>query len=738
MMQKMKKITECLDISSKDIITKETYEDVFEYWEVQEDKTERAFLIYICDGNSKFKIQKYMEIKSQIIADSNKTEFFCPVLVFEDLNDETKQFDDEYYQKRLSASVRKEINQLKEEKISVYTRNAIVSLYVEEDGINFLEYGDNEIRGYIYNVAYSELKKIFEVQGTRAFRKNSRVNITGSNATKKKVERSFKDYFTNGIICGIEKLDIDEREKGKIKKILYDADIKKGKGNIPLNFWFNHNGVTIFVEKNQQGQILRRKNSSITFDSNCAHIINGAQTMTNMYLQLHEVIRDIEPLFLSNNVDTSILFGVIEDVCNSIKIKTIIIEGNADYINEITEGLNTQIPITEVDIIASQDKVQSINEILKSEHIRIIRAGEYENKDNITILEFAKMFRMINQKPGTSKNLNKSSVQTIVDEALESQTLAKDLRLVIEANDWWVNGKPHIGEKEINDAIIKYGRNYYCSYVIYRSPDSYDDQTFENIFSEFVSSFKQVSQPINLDSFKKNELYGELISNSQTTRKNTFNQGTENVDFIFTDENKNGLIAYLNIEEKNRSGKQGINTRIAAYFHAITPNGIGDFRTVTRVKKSDNTYEVKETYPFSSKTFSEFYDNLDQTTPLSFDNSQFKKELEKKTLLFVIDKDKKESRVDNVEVFEDFSFENYENEAKEAFEMTLKAFEDGDENLFPKSSDDHKFHIRPKALNADDTFEFSNGKEITKRTFYANIDTLNEIIRNREEDDKSA
>jgi len=39
-----------------------------------------------------------------------------------------------------------------------------------------------------------------------------------------------------------------------------------------------------------------------------------------------------------------------------------------------------------------------------------------------------------------------------------------------------------------------------------------------------------------------------------------------------------------------------------------------------------------------------------------------------------------------------------------------------------------KFHIRPKAKNADDTFEFSNGKEITKRTFWANKKLIKELL----------
>lgn len=38
------------------------------------------------------------------------------------------------------------------------------------------------------------------------------------------------------------------------------------------------------------------------------------------------------------------------------------------------------------------------------------------------------------------------------------------------------------------------------------------------------------------------------------------------------------------------------------------------------------------------------------------------------------------------------------------------------------------FHVRTKAVNAEDTFEFSNGKQITKRTFWANKNTLDILL----------
>ena len=728
---KMKRIAEKLDISFKDIITNETIKDSFSYWEVQNERSENAYLIYECDGKTIFNIDEYKDIKNKIECDSEKAEktsYFYPVFVFKNLDEETRQYDLEYNRNK-TAQARRELKDLFDEKISVYTQKDCVAFHVEDDGVNYLEYANDKIKGYIYNVSYWELKKLFVVQGKRAFRKNSRTSISKSDATKKKVERSFRDYIVNGLIDGIKLIhSLNESEKEILIKALAEADIEKTEVNSPENFWFNHNGVTIFIDKSSRKQVLCRKNSDIVFDSNCAHIINGAQTMTNMYLQLHDVQKKVEKVFDDNNLDRTIIEEVLEKVCHSINIKTILLEGEECFVNEITEGLNTQIPITDIDLIASKDKVREINEELEKEHIRIIRAGEHQSKDCITILEFAKMYRMIDKRPGTSKNLNKNTVEKIVEEALKDPNLGKKLRIVIEANDWWLNKRQPMEADQVRDAIIKYGRNYYCSYVISKNLDYYDDQTFENIFFEFISSFDSIDNgTLDADMFKKDDLFNKImLVNKNKVEENKENAPIEN-KFVITPDEKEELIKYLNADEQS---KQNVGVRLSCYFREYRKMQGIDFRTITRKKTADDKFVVKETYPFSSKTFTEFYANPDKIDEISFDNSLLKQELEKETILLVIDKN--DTKVENIEVLNDISFRDYETEAKEVFEKTKKAFKEGDESLFPKSSDDCGFHIRPKAATSDDTFEFSNGKEITKRTFYANINTLEDLIAKKQ------
>ena len=84
--------------------------------------------------------------------------------------------------------------------------------------------------------------------------------------------------------------------------------------------------------------------------------------------------------------------------------------------------------------------------------------------------------------------------------------------------------------------------------------------------------------------------------------------------------------------------------------------------------------------------------------------------------------------IKNIGLIEEFSFKSLEEEAKNVYDKTIEAFKEGDETKFPKMSDKLSFHVRPKAINSDDTFKFTNGIEITKRTFWANKETMNKLI----------
>lgn len=78
----------------------------------------------------------------------------------------------QYINDRLSTSIdRKKMNKLFDSKISIYMAGEDKVTINVDDGINYLEYFDNssmynsKMKGFIYNVSFFELKKLFNVTG---------------------------------------------------------------------------------------------------------------------------------------------------------------------------------------------------------------------------------------------------------------------------------------------------------------------------------------------------------------------------------------------------------------------------------------------------------------------------------------------------------------------------------------------------------------------------------------------
>lgn len=143
--------------------------------------------------------------------------------------------------------------------------------------------------------------------------------------------------------------------------------------------------------------------------------------------------------------------------------------------------------------------------------------------------------------------------------------------------------------------------------------------------------------------------------------------------------------------------------------------------------------KVKEAFPFDSSTFFEISNKLNITKEeVLFENSKFEKELSKPIHLFIF--------TENDIFYQEIDFKGYLENAEFVFNETVDAFKTADEEKFPKSSLEKDFHIRPKAANSDDVMLLSEGIQITKRTFWANRGTMNEIIyicNNKENEQES-
>ena len=747
----MKKITQKLGIESNidrhSIESKNNANADLEYWEIQNEKMDTdAYVIYRCDNDCYFEIEVYDEINEQLKNNENMTSYVKFIFVFDNLEKQTEQFDKLY--KKGNAEAKKRLRKLfyNDSDVSiVYTDDANISFSLEDNGINYLEYHYHEsttnseeliLNGYIYNISYFDLEKLFLVQGNRLFRKNIRIGITKQNQIKNEIEKKFKEYILNGLFNEINiDNNISEEDKRKLKNLLTESGYFNTTINLPETFWFNHNGVTIYIENSNKNQknLLNRENNHISFNSDNAHIINGAQTMTKMYNQFHEITMKINELI--NKDSSSINFDIkatVQKLKKDLKIKTIFIEGDTKYVKTITGGLNTQIAISEIDKLPSEEETKNINDTLKDVHIKIIRPGEYEDNNHISVLTFAKLYCMSILKPGKSKNLNRDDVDSLLKNASNDENLASNIKLMVEADYWWVNRAKNEFDNIYNKEnkfvnILKYGKNYFCSYVMKLNVDDYSEEILANIFYDFIDEFKTINNTLEANEFKKDDLF-EKIEKNLPLKDNDIKSEKQFTEFESSFKaNKSKILKFLNREDNKNLN---VNIRLSRYFKDILQMDI-DFRTITREKNNKKEFYPKETFPFSNKSFTEIIDNYE----IKYEKSLFNKEIEKTINLFVLDKENK--KIIDIHFLSDFTFSAYNENAKKVFEETLNAFKIGDETLFPKSSNNISFHIRPKALNAEDTFEFSNGTQITKRAFYANKETIAEILEKQLNENKS-
>lgn len=214
------------------------------------------------------------------------------------------------------------------------------------------------------------------------------------------------------------------------------------------------------------------------------------------------------------------------------------------------------------------------------------------------------------------------------------------------------------------------------------------------------------------------------------------NKKLENPKIVLIAKEVDELKDYLN----NHKISQYVYAKEIEKFLEIKGKNISYFRVIKRYWDSKKGYFPKEAFAFPNRTFSELYQNdikkdagfEGEKGYKNYDQSLFHTEIEKAYPVFVLDFEESTDsakKIKSIEFIPEFSFAEKTEQAKIVYDKTVKAFERGNEDLFPKVSNENEFHIRPKAANANDTFEFTNGEQITKRTFWANRATVNELIK---------
>jgi hypothetical protein len=297
----------------------------------------------------------------------------------------------------------------------------------------------------------------------------------------------FRNYIKVGIYEKACKELGDKGDKSELMEILaLNNDIIDV--NSPEKFWFYHNGITIFSYDSEK---VCRRNNRIKLNPNKISIINGAQTLTNFYNAVNEI--KYEPYYIkvfNNNPLLGInwLEESLDIICKEIKIKTIIIDGSDNFVKKISEGLNTQIPIEEQDILAISEEVSEINHLLITNRISITRDGEVTSDINLSVMEYIKKYLMIINEPGRSKNLNRNELEKLLKESIakfKEDNFSNKLRILIDLDNWWKDfrKKNSFSKEDNQDIFYKYGKNYFGSYILSQNNMLIDEENLFNLFN---------------------------------------------------------------------------------------------------------------------------------------------------------------------------------------------------------------------------------------------------------------
>ncbi|MGL4697373.1 AIPR family protein [Enterococcus larvae] len=686
---------------------------------------DESFIIVDCSVTDEI-----FDLKKYVVAREQNTNFSSLIILFRDWDHERKLFNNTI--KGLGREDKKSLQEIFKSKISYYTNivdNMVLS--VSDSGVNYLEYSnfkqtneviENELTGYVYNISFAELKKVFNVTGSNLFNMNVRYGLN-KDRTGIKLKDSFKSYVKMKCLSDFKNEDKVFEELCR----LFEIDEYSSEYHVPENFWFYHNGITIFSYDNKS---IDRTGKTLVINPRKVSVINGAQTLTQFFLGLEELSLDIDSI--SGNIEGiddsqrkhigKRLIDSIDRAAKEIFVKTIFIEGEEKQVKEITSGLNTQIPILDEDQLADSEKIKEINKRLKKIQVKVLKAGESPGGyKGVKVLEFIKLYLIVKYQPGKSKNFQKAQLSEVTENihselfsnSKNSEELLDGLEKAITIDEWW-GERPREG-KENHIEIDSYGKNYFQSFALRESSKAQEDIDSDLLlilYKDFIDIFN--SKDLNVGTFKKDDLFNEYLEGKLIFREK-YKELNEQI--ILSD-----LSNFLN---NNINNKYSVKNTILKYFES---NSISvEYFRVVPIKNG----RVKEAFPLPNSTFNELYQW--EGYPVGeeykeFADSKLCKELNRVYPIFIIYWSEDNENIEKVQLISDFSFNVFLKQAKEVYNKTVKAFKEGNKSLFPKISDDLHFHIRPKAMNSKDMFEFSDGEWITKRTFWANASTIEEII----------
>lgn len=653
---------------------------------------------------------------------------------------------------------KKELNDaedfLKVNSITYFYEDSSMSFEVDSERFNYLTYNSDVARADIFSINIGNILDLFNVQGNNLFKRNIREGLVRKGTDSNQLQGELKTQFAREFAKFIyENKEFDESLiESVIEKLNlgYDFNEEYDRSDKPVDFWFKHNGITI-VADNCDSVI--REYSTLIIKPAEVQVVNGAQTISRLF-EIREAINQIDEL--AEKAVSTFLRKMYVKVTIIKPIKESFNKMDSNFVNEVTVGLNTQTPILGSDIFVKQSpQVASLKEILEGEGIQIANIGKIINKINyFSLKDIIQLYYCAKGNPGKSRNL---PVKSISDDKLITEIIrylgsdgdGKDIlaefstylsKQVIIEREWKKNKKTEIivDETEYSKKIksllangLSYFKSYLFNYLDFNFDEDYSDELFCEDLKKYFYLFKtdfikfciESNKFENIDSnlFKKDNCYEYIIKCKKEISLKKIGHGTSNKQDVFNEISKiNELIkVYIDNGEINVTQKNWKNNAAKRVLSDLGAD-LNDVRTITI-----ENGKVTEAFPFDTSSFLSLANQVLETNDIKnieFNNSQFEILVKKEYNLFIFDNN-------NLMKIVKINFDKYMKQAEEVYKNTAEALYNSDgKYVFVAASDKKAFHIRPKARNKKDKLILVDGSELVKQTFWANKDTMNEII----------
>ena len=615
----------------------------------------------------------------------------------------------------------------------------ILKLKIDNEGLNYLENPgskdteESKISGIVVNCNFSELKKVYNVTGSMLFKRNVRNGIEKNKSIRNIFNQYFPEFFVD--------TDEDKFASRKNESITNTEIDDFNKSDL---FWYSHNGITLFISSDVDNGFYF-ENDEISINPKAISVINGAQTITNVF-DIYSVKKfELEKLKGTNDSKYIEFSDELDNLLNNIHVKLTFIIANSSIADYVTKGLNTQIPINFEDFVANTKEVEFINEASKG-RLKIQKTGEFlgdfYGEIQISALQLVKKVLVLEGKPGKSKNFNKDKITEelknfirkyvvkIPEEQSEGDNsspnlnengkkIISQLSQLNEIELWWRKKIREMNEKSIVD---RYGNLYFQSFFI-KKRDS--EEINNEILEYYYNMFKKICDDlgsIDASDFKKDELFEKIIKYNMSNDisiqplevelKDYMNRETDKTDYV-------KITKYL--VEKNIE------------FDYIRTIRVQDGKILDSFKLDQVSFSsLYQSENFNIKSIVEGEKQISRTDFPDFKDSKLYEELIKKYTLFLVFQDKNSVR--KVQLIKDFQFhildeENYNENIKnieKIYEQTILAFVEGDRYGFPKLQDENLIFVRPVSSDKHDKFLFTDGSELPKQTFWINNKYLEE------------